>query len=161
MLNRQSRDQVALVRAEYIPTRIPDTLMLWQSTLRGITLANIETLDSFEAVSSPEDIVAEVTSYVQTAVNRIPYYYRLPIKFMACGIGLACYVFHWQSLVAMKPERRRRMVRRLYHMPLFSMLDKLVRATALLRYFDVVQLATTDGIRTTADYDAPASVEAP
>ncbi len=112
--------------------------MLWRSTLSGLALAHIETLDSFAAAASREVVRAEVVAYVIGAVEDLPPYYRVPVAGFAAWIGLLCLVTRGRSLADLAPATRQRQVALLRRLPFFALLEKLVRSSALIRYFDLL-----------------------
>ena len=83
-------------------------------------------------------VEAEIISYVQRQVRRMPLFLRLPWLVVLLVFANACLFRHGRTFVALPPQRRKAWVRLWAESPLVPMRDfvRMVRSCALLAWFD-------------------------
>ena len=110
---------------------------MWKQAISGISLANIETLDYYQLLANPDRTAEEVNQHVITSINGLPFPYRIGLKLFAGSIGLLILLFGFRPLPKMKRPQRQNWLRKLQVLPLFGLLDKLVRTLSFIRLYDI------------------------
>ncbi|GBE17147.1 hypothetical protein BMS3Abin15_00983 [bacterium BMS3Abin15] len=114
---------------------------MWKSVLTGIILENIETLRHYQIMKDQNsNTVESIFQYVSGVISTLPWYFRLPVIMLANIIGLLCLITTGHNLDLLSSEKRSSYLRRVRFIPLFGMLNKLVRSMAFLRLFDCLPL---------------------
>ncbi len=115
---------------------------MWKSVLAGIILENIETLRHYQAMKGNNSNIVEIIfQYVFGVIKTLPWYFRVPVIFLAHVIGLLCLITTGHTLNLLCSEKRSSFLRRVQFIPFYGMLNKLVRSMAFLKLFDILPLA--------------------
>lgn len=115
---------------------------MWKSVLSGLILGNIETLKHYQAMKDMNpDAVDNILQYVSGVVAALPWYFRFPVLILANVTALLCLIATGHRLDLLSSEKRSLFLRRVRFVPLFDMLNKLVRSMAFLKLFDVIPMS--------------------
>lgn len=109
--------------------------MIWKHTLGGIALANLESLDSWAGVEPTQE---QLTEHVCDSIRQLPWHFRIPIIALSTCTGAICWLLTRRLPDGLSIRQRRRIWGRVSLLPLMGMLNKLVRATSLLRFYDAL-----------------------
>ncbi len=110
---------------------------MWKNVLTGIILENIETLKYYQTVKDNDsNLVENINQYIADVIMNFPWYFGLPVRILASAIGLLCLVSTGHPLNLLSSEKRSSFIRRIQFIPLYDMLNKLVRSMAFLKLFD-------------------------
>jgi hypothetical protein len=111
--------------------------VVWENTLAGMALYNVESLESYMPRESG-DMELSLKRYVCSAVERLPWYFSVPVKSLGWMIGLLCLVFMRGRLLTLNPDGRAAFLAKAQYLPFFELLNKLIRTLAFLKIFDSV-----------------------
>jgi len=112
---------------------------MWKSVLTGIVLENIETLKHYQALRDENGCVVEgISLFVSDVITNLPWYFRVPVIALANITGLLCILTTGSSLYLLSSEKRSSFLWRARAVPLFGMLNKLVRSMAFMKLFDSI-----------------------
>ncbi len=115
---------------------------MWKSVLAGIILGNIETLRLYQtSKEESSNTIESIFQFVSGDILTLPWYFHMPIRILTWAIGLLCLITTGRTLTLLSPEKRSSFLRRIRFIPLFGMLNKLVRSMALLKLFDILPLS--------------------
>lgn len=109
---------------------------LWSSTLTGIALSHVESLECFEAVKHDNAVSRSLGTYVQQMVALQPWYFRMPLKVFAASVGAVCVLTMFKTLDAFTPKRRKMFLGAMRRLSVFSLLDTFVQSTTFIKFFD-------------------------
>lgn len=108
---------------------------MWKNAIYGLYLFNIEDLDFYRVLVN-KDINIPINRDIQKSINGLPSLYAFLIKFYAFFIELLCRIFTFHSLRTLSAKGRSVFVKSIRFLPLFPLLNKLVRNLAFLYLFD-------------------------
>ena len=110
---------------------------MWKSTLTGLILENIETLEHYQTMKDKNsNTVESILQYVSGVITTLPWYFRFPVITMANLIGLFCLITTGHRLNLLSSGKRSSFLRRVRFIPFFDMLNKLVRSMSFLKLFE-------------------------
>jgi hypothetical protein len=115
---------------------------MWKNVLAGIILGNIETLRHYQGLKGESsNAVESIFAFVSSVIMTLPWYFHVPIRILACMIGLLCLITTGHTLNVLSSEKRSSFLQRIRFIPFFGMLNKLVRSMAFLKLFDTLSLS--------------------
>lgn len=111
--------------------------------MAGIILDNIETLSHFQkSKRSRRETLENILQFVIDVVTNLPWYFHLPVRIFTNMVGLICLITTGSKLDMLTPEKRSSFLRLVKSIPLYNMVNKLIRSVAFLKLFDDLPLST-------------------
>ncbi len=100
----------------------------------------VESVSGLEQFTNNElaqaDLGFLIASHVCSSIRKLPWTYRLPVTFLGAFFQTLCFVLNLRRMSRIPVDRRARFTKLISHLPLFGLLWKLVRTTAIMRLFD-------------------------
>ena len=119
--------------------------LLWRDAVQGLTAYNITNLHPLGAGSAvPAGLTRDIAEYVIGTMEQLPLYFNFPMKLFAFFINCFCLITAGRKLGSIPAQKRDGTFRLLIKIPFFGTLNKFVRATAFMRFFDHQELFSDD-----------------
>lgn len=99
-------------------------MQIWKKAISLLVEENLSSLQYVQSHQITEDY-ARISQFVETIIRGLPWFYRIPVIFLATIIALLDMI------------NIRNVAKCARKIPLFCMLNKLIRATSFLALFDI------------------------
>lgn len=109
---------------------------MWTHFVKGVAIANIETLSDYQQSRCQEKINDNVGDFLIVYFDHLPWYFSRPLVLYSFFLGTLFTLINGCSFDQLSPTKRQVYFAKLKLIPLFSMLNKFIRAIAFLRFFD-------------------------
>lgn len=112
--------------------------IMWKGVLCDIALGNVGTLEYFGKQYNSENPIDEICHFIEQSINVLPWYFNVPVKMLACITGILCLLILRTSPGKMSAANRTRLIGLITKLPIFNLLNRLVRSLVFLTVFDIL-----------------------